>query len=101
MGYLDNVGLAYFWSKVKNYIDNTAGGGGGHLSQTVNLTATGWSLSNGYYYKTVSVSGVTATNTVIVDADGADIKCTAQDAGTLTFRSSAAQAATVKVLICS
>lgn len=101
MSYLDKDGLIYFWQKVKNYIDNAVGSGGGHVPQTVSLTATGWSLSNGYYYKTVSVSGVTATNAVIVDADGADIKCTAQAAGSLTFRSSAAQAATVKVLICS
>lgn len=36
--YLDNTGLAYFWGKVKNYVDTHAGGGGAssiaEISQT-------------------------------------------------------------------
>ena len=65
----------------------------------VSLTASGWTLTNGYYYQTVAVAAATASNAVIVDPDGAEIKCTAQAAGSLTFRSSAAQAAKVKVMI--
>lgn len=29
MGYLDNTGLAYFWNKIKAYVDAHSGGGGG------------------------------------------------------------------------
>lgn len=28
MGYLDSTGLAYFWSKIKSYVDSHGGGGG-------------------------------------------------------------------------
>lgn len=102
MGYLDKNGLAYFWSKVKSYIDTAvSSAGGGHAKATVSLTAAGWSLSNGYYYQTKSVTGVTASNTVIVDTDNPHIKCTGQAAGSLTFRSTIAEAATVKVVILS
>lgn len=102
MGYLDKDGLAYFWSKIKTYIDTAvSSAGGGHAKATVSLTATGWSLSNGYYYQTKSVTGVTASNTVIVDTDNPHIKCTGQAAGSLTFRSTIAEAATVKVVILS
>lgn len=98
MGYLDNAGLAYFWSKVKNYIDTKAGGG--PTTITVSLTAAGWSLnSDGYYYQTATASGVTADNAVIVDTDNPEIKCTGQAAGALTFRGIQAVAATVKVMI--
>lgn len=100
MGYLDHNGLAYFWSKVKKYIDTAVStAGGGHTKLTVSLTAAGWSLSNGYYYQTKSVTGVTASNTVIVDTDNPNVECTGQAAGTLTFRSIVAEAATVKVVI--
>ena len=103
MGYLDNNGLAYFWNKVKNYVDTAvSAAGGGHAKATVSLTAASWSLnSDGYYYQTKSVTGVTASNTVIVDTDNPHIKCTAQAAGSLTFRSTVAEAATVKVVILS
>ena len=64
------------------------------------LTAAGWSLnSDGYYYQTATVSGVTADNAVIVDTDNPEIKCTGQAAGTLTFRGIQTVAATVKVMI--
>lgn len=98
MGYLDNAGLAYFWSKVKNYIDTKASGG--PATVTVSLTAAGWSLnSDGYYYQTATASGVTASNAVIVDTDNPEIKCTAQAASKLTFRAVQAVAATAKVMI--
>lgn len=101
MSYLDYNGLAYFWSKVKSYIDKAVISAGGHAKTTVSLTATGWSLSNGYYYQTKSVTGVTASNTVIIDTDNPHIKCTAQAANSLTFRTTIAEAATVKVVILS
>lgn len=98
MGYLDSTGLAYFWSKVKNYVDSKAAGGPSTV--TVSLTAAGWSLnSDGYYYQTATASGVTASNAVIVDTDNPEIKCTAQAAGKLTFRGIQAVAAEAKVMI--
>ena len=60
-----------------------------HKTATATLTVAGWS-SNA---QTVTVSGVTASNTVFVSADAASmsaygaagVKCTAQAAGKLTF----------------
>lgn len=98
MGYLDNSGLAYFWSKVKSYVDSKTNGG--HTTLTIGLTVSGWELnSDGYYYQTATASGVTADNTVIADTDNNYIKCTAQAAGSLTFKATAAVAATIKVVI--
>lgn len=50
---------------------------------TVTLTVAKWSNKS----QSVSVSGVTASNLVIVSVDNTDngIKCTAQGSGTLTF----------------
>lgn len=99
MAYLDNSGLAHFWSKIKSYVDSKAGG---HTKLSVSLTAAGWSLnSDGYYYQTVSAAGVTASNDVIVDTGNSKIRCTAQAAGSLTFRATAQEAATAKVMIFS
>lgn len=98
MGYLDNSGLAYFWSKVKSYVDSKASGGPTTL--TVSLTAAGWTLnSDGYYYQTATASGVTTDNAIIVDTDNPEIKCTGQAANVLTFRGIQAVAVTVKVMI--
>ena len=67
---------------------------------TISLAASGWTLnSDGYYYRTATASGVTASNNIIVDTDNPEIKCTAQAANSLTFRATKAQAATVKVMI--
>ena len=78
----------------KKYVDDAvAGGGGGGGSQsvtTVTLTVAGWGSNN---TQTVNVTGVTATNAVIVTYapasksayTSADIYCSAQGAGTLTF----------------
>ena len=60
-----------------------------HLTRTATLLSTGWSSKS----QTVSVAGVTATNTVFVAAvpasqglySGYGIVCTAQGNGTLTF----------------
>lgn len=98
MGYLDNNGLAYFWGKVKNYVDSKASGG--PTTRSISLTAAGWTLNaDGYYYQTATASGVTASNAVIVDTDNPEIKCTGQAAGKLTFRAIRAVAATAKVMI--
>lgn len=35
MGYLDRDGLAYLWDKVKNYVDERLGGGGGTILENV------------------------------------------------------------------
>lgn len=77
----------------KKYVDDAVAGGGGGGSQsvtTVTLTVAGWGSNN---TQTVNVTGVTATNAVIVTYapasksayTSADIYCSAQGAGTLTF----------------
>ena len=81
----------------KLYIDagqqriEISGGGGGSSAVSVakTLTASGWSNNS----QTVSVEGVTATNSVIVgpapnsadEYSGYGILCTQQSAGSLTF----------------
>ena len=67
----------------KGYVD------GRKKTAMASLTSAGWSGNA----QTVSVSGVTATNTIIVAPDPANfsaytesgIRCTAQASGTLTF----------------
>ena len=61
-----------------------------HTTKTATLTAAGWSDKS----QTVSVEGVTASNTILVAPDSASqevwgkagIVCTAQSAGSLTFK---------------
>lgn len=76
----------------KEYVDNAVAGGGGGgdpTAYTVQLTVAGW--SNGA--QTVTASGVTANNVVIVtpapssmeDYSAADVKCMAQATNSLTF----------------
>ena len=100
MGYLDNNGLAYFWRKVKSYVDSAVSQAGGPATVTVNLTAAGWAAGgDGYYYQTGTAAGVTANNAVIVDTDNPEVKCTAQATNALTFRAIQAVNATAKVMI--
>ena len=74
---------------IKAVPDTPASGGIGLSTTTVSLGTTGWSNNS----KTVNVTGVTSSNTVIIspapaDSDAwaeADIVCTAQGSGTLTF----------------
>lgn len=77
-------------NKIIKAIPDTPASGGVDLSTTTaSLGTTGWSNNS----KTVNVTGVTASNTVIIspapaDADAwaaAGIICTAQGSGTLTF----------------
>ena len=74
---------------IKAVPDAPASGGIDLSTTTVSLGTTGWSNNS----KTVNVTGVTSSNTVIIspapaDSDAwaeADIICTAQGSGTLTF----------------
>lgn len=99
MNYLSATGLNRFLSKLKVMFATKK-------VHTVDLTAAGWSLSDGYYYKTASVSGIAANDLLIVSpARGSEetyasnsVMATSQAAGTITFRSSAAVAVTVSVL---
>ena len=67
----------------------TPGGGGGATSATATLAVNDWSSNT----QTVNVTGVTASNFIMVspapssvdDYVAADIRCTAQGSGTLTF----------------
>lgn len=67
------------------------------LAATVTIAVADW--SNGTCTK--SVTGVTASNIVIVDPSDANVQCTAQGAGTLIFTASEtpSEAVTVKVVI--
>lgn len=86
MKYLDNTGLNHLWSKIKAIFALKK-------IQTVSLTTSGWTLSNGVYTKSVSVSGVSVNSIVIVapsptsseNYGDCGIQCTGQGSGTLTF----------------
>lgn len=75
-------------------------------ASTASLTASGWSLSDGYYYQTVTVADLKADDIVIISAaEGSldlwarwGVVCTAQAAGSLTFRASAAVAVTANIV---
>ena len=83
----------------------SGGGGGGSTSATATLAVNDWSSNT----QTVSVTGVTSSNNVIVSAapasqadyTAAGVICTAQGAGTLTFTctTTPSSALTVNVLI--
>lgn len=89
--------------KINEVIDNLGGGSGGVsvTTTTCTLTAAGWSNNT----QTVSVEGVTASNTILVTYaptsraayTAADIYCTAQGAGTLTFACTTTPTAAVTV----
>ena len=91
----------YSWEEVSM----GGGSGGGSTSATATLSTSGWSGNS----QTVNVTGVTASNNVIVapapasqtDYTNAGVKCTAQGAGTLTFTcdTTPTSALTVNVLI--
>lgn len=80
-------------------------GGSSIITTTATLTVNGWSNNT----QTVSVTGVTATNTIIATYDtgsrreylDSDIYCSAQGAGTLTFTcgSVPSSAVTVNIMI--
>lgn len=73
---------------------------------TVTLPVSGWALNRGYYYQTVNISGLSATDIVIISAASQSIDtwgrwgviCTAQGSGTLTFRATAAVEVVANIL---
>lgn len=93
MGYLDNSGLAYLWGKLKTTFVRAR-------TATATLSSTGWTLSGGYYMQSVTVSGVTATNNVIIEASE-PVEAYSQTTNSLAFRSLTRPAnnVTVKVFI--
>lgn len=131
MAYLDSTGVTYLTSDIKAKADAdyqaklvsgtniktingssvlgsgdlTVSGGVEVITTTATLTVAGWSSNT----QTVNVTGVTASNAVLVtyapaskDAyTAADIYCTAQGAGTLTFActTTPTSAITVNVMI--
>lgn len=90
----------YSWTRI-----DVQPGGGGSTAATGTLVAADWSSSS----QTINVTGVTASNNVIVapapasqaDYTSAGIICTAQGAGTLTFTCTSTPSSdlTVNVLI--
>lgn len=96
---VDAARLGRFWNNAKAYIANMV------ISETVTINSSDWSNKAA----TKSVTGVTASNTVIVspaptsfdDYVEAEVKCTAQASGTLTFSCETVPSAslTVNVLI--
>lgn len=97
MAFLDETGLRRFWEKVKNYIDDKVGTISDelHTKVTATLVSSAWTEhSGGGYAQEVTVSGVTATNDVLVAPASAYVQaygemwCTAvsQAENKLTFR---------------
>ena len=76
------------------------------VQSIANLTAAGWTLRDGYYYQSYSDASIGLNDVVIVSAapDSIDtwarwgLACTAQAAGSLTFRATAAVAVTANIL---
>ncbi len=72
---------------------------------TVNLPASGWVVSNGAYKQSVTVAGMNATKSIIVNAandtltaySASGVKCTGQSANTLEFTASNLPSTTIKV----
>ena len=77
------------------------------VKSSISLPASGWTLSDdGYYYQTVSVEGVTATDILLIGADksnidtysNAGVVCTNQGSGTVTFRANIASAVVANIV---
>lgn len=111
MSYIDKQGVLDIIEDTSGYIRTLADATYSPLDHThtstttATLTTSGWSNNT----KTVNVSGVTASNTVVVspapssvsDYAAAGIYCSAQASGTLTFTCTTVPSAaiTVNVLI--
>lgn len=97
MGFLDDTGLQHFVDGFKQKFAQK-------LTNTVTISS--WTAAGDYYTATVAVSGITASCTVVVSpaVDSVEtwaknsIFCTAQAAGTLTFRSDAAVTVNAHIL---
>lgn len=98
MAYLDNAGLTYLWQKLKPMINSKQAK---ITTVSVTISASDWSNKQ----CTKNVTGVTADNNVIATYapasksayTAADIYCSAQGAGTLTFACETAPTASVTV----
>lgn len=72
----------------------------------VTLSASGWTLTDGYYYQSASIEGLTAEDIVIVGYDKSNLSecsvsglmCVEQSAGTLKFRVNASGEYKVNVI---
>lgn len=114
MAFLNETGLNYFWMKVKNYIDDkvSASSGGSYTKVTATFDGLMWnSQGDGSYIQTLTVSGVTATNDILVAPTSAyaevyeEMGCYAisQAANSVTFKCYDPQdvAVTVDIIILS
>jgi len=105
MSYVDNSRLSRVWSRMKTYVSNRLSG-----YQTEHKTASA-TLAKGATSWTATVSGVTASNTVMVcpaptsldEYVSCAVRCTAQASGTLTFTADSApeNALTINVMALS
>ena len=67
MAFLDETGLAYLWRKIKDYVDTKVNSGDSYTKVTATFDGLAWdSQSDGSYTQTLTVSGVTATNNILV-----------------------------------
>lgn len=103
--FADAAGITELWAKVKAYVTNAISNKATKSSIAVTLTVAGWTD----YSQTVTATGVTASNDVIITPDPASVEdyvdagilCTAQSTNSLTFQcgDTPEAAITVNVLI--
>lgn len=90
MSFLDNKGLAYFWSKIKTLADSKATA----TSVQGTLAASGWTASGGAFVQTLRNSAITGAGDIIVSPapesfvayGAAMVHATAHASGSVTFR---------------
>ena len=78
------------------------------VNTTLTLTSDGWTESESGYTQTLTVQGMTATKTIIAQANDetseaygtANVKCTAQDLDSITFTAASLPESEIKVDFC-
>ena len=78
------------------------------VNTTLTLTSTGWTEAESGYTQTVTLEGMTATKTIIAQANDetseaygtANVKCTAQDTDSITFSAASLPDTDIKVDFC-
>lgn len=73
---------------------------------SVTLSASSWTLTDGFYYQLINISGMTENDVVIVSYDvsnldecsNADLVCVEQSAETLKFRSNSAETLKINIV---
>ena len=90
MNYLNKTGLTYLWNKIKSTFA---------LKKTItlSLSASDWTLTNGEYYQTVTVSGIKSNSLLVVSGDNG-VVATAQGTNSMTFKSPKKLATNVKII---